>query len=150
NLRAFGRQGIQLVGKISGADDGTVFIDGDLEDNLRKADDFANGLCGAIDVAIEKSGVEAHPRSEDELRTETWSPPQLIRSLSLRDAGITSIIWATGYPFSFQWIQGLEFDPYGYPVHTRGVTTRPGVYFASLPWLHKHKSCSLYGAAEDA
>jgi putative flavoprotein involved in K+ transport len=35
-------------------------------------------------------------------------------------------------------------------MHRRGITQRPGLYFLGLPWLHKWKSATLLGAAEDA
>jgi putative flavoprotein involved in K+ transport len=150
NLRRFGRDGIVLVGKIEGARGDQLWLAPDVHDNLKKADAFAIGLCKAIDAGIDKTGLDADVASDDELVPETWQPREAIRELSLRDAGITSMIWATGYPFSFDWIVGLAVDDIGYPVHQRGVTRIPGLYFASLPWMHKHKSCSLYGAAADA
>ena len=36
------------------------------------------------------------------------------------------------------------------PLHKRGVTGVPGVYFLGLPWLHKFKSAHLNGVGEDA
>lgn len=149
DLRQFGRDGMVLTGKLAGVEHDRVALTADLDENLQKADGFARELCGAIDRAIDKSGVEALPL-EDEDPPVTWQPRGAISELSLGAAGIGSVIWATGYPFSFDWIDQLEVDAWGYPVHRRGVTPRAGLYFASLPWLHKHKSSSLYGAAEDA
>jgi putative flavoprotein involved in K+ transport len=36
------------------------------------------------------------------------------------------------------------------PVHKRGITSVPGVYFLGLPWLYKLKSAFLSGVGEDA
>jgi putative flavoprotein involved in K+ transport len=36
------------------------------------------------------------------------------------------------------------------PIHQRGVTSVPGVYFLGLPWLSKHKSSLMMGVGEDA
>jgi putative flavoprotein involved in K+ transport len=150
NLRRFGREGVGLVGKLAGVRDGRISFADDLEDNLRKADDFATELCAAINAAIEKTGVEALPPDEDDLVPEAWRPPHIVRELHIEEARIRSVVWATGYPIDFSWVKGVEVDPSGYPIHKRGVTARPGIYFASLPWLYKHKSSSLYGAGEDA
>ena len=50
--------------------------------------------------------------------------------------GIKNIVWATGYRPNFNWIEGLELDKEGYPVHHRGVSNTKGLYFIGLPWLH--------------
>lgn len=149
DLRQFGRDGMLLAGKLVAVEHDRIAFAGDLEANLQRADEFSRGLCSAIDRAIDKSGVEALPLA-DEDPPVTWQPAAVPRELPLRDGGVRSVLWATGYPFSFDWIEQLEIDAYGYPIHHRGVTPRAGLYFASLPWLHKHKSSSLYGAAEDA
>ena len=38
----------------------------------------------------------------------------------------------------------------GYPIHERGITYHPGLYFVGLPWLHNAKSGLLFGLAQDA
>ncbi len=38
----------------------------------------------------------------------------------------------------------------GYPIHERGVSAFPGLYFIGLHWLHKAKSALLCGVGEDA
>ena len=71
-------------------------------------------------------------------------------TLDLQSAGISTIIWASGYKLDFGWVQIPVFDEMGYPVHQRGVTAFPGLYFLGLPWLYKMKSALLYGVGEDA
>ena len=58
-------------------------------------------------------------------------PPKPIWSF----AGITSVIWATGYDFNFAWVKLPVFDEEGYPIQALGVTQYPGLYFLGLPWL---------------
>ena len=71
-------------------------------------------------------------------------------TLDLQTAGISTIIWASGYKLDFGWVQIPVLDEVGYPVHQRGVTAFPGLYFLGLPWLYKMKSAILYGIGEDA
>ena len=71
-------------------------------------------------------------------------------TLNLQSAGISTIIWASGHQLDFGWIQIPVFDQTGYPVHQRGVTAFPGLYFLGLSWLYKRKSSLLYGVGEDA
>ena len=70
--------------------------------------------------------------------------------MDLQSAGISTIIWASGYKLDFGWVQIPVFDQAGYPVHRRGITASPGLYFLGLHWLYKMKSALLFGIGEDA
>jgi putative flavoprotein involved in K+ transport len=63
---------------------------------------------------------------------------------------VRNIIWATGYRPKFDWIEGLELDKNGYPIHNRGVSNIDGLYFIGLPWLHTRASATLGGTQKDA
>ena len=63
---------------------------------------------------------------------------------------IENIVWATGYRPNFTWIDGLELDKDGYPIHERGVSNIKGLYFIGLPWLHTRGSATLGGIKKDA
>jgi putative flavoprotein involved in K+ transport len=76
-------------------------------------------------------------------------------TLDIAAANITTIIWANGFRYDFNWIDlpifEKEMRPCGcVPVHHRGIAEVPGVYFLGLPWLHKIKSSFLWGVGEDA
>jgi putative flavoprotein involved in K+ transport len=68
----------------------------------------------------------------------------------LRAAGITSLVWATGFRPDFGWIRPPIAAQDAFPEHRRGVTSQPSLYVLGLPWLHKWKSATLLGAGEDA
>lgn len=70
--------------------------------------------------------------------------------MNLKDANITTVIWATGYRFDFSWVRFPLLDSDGYPIQERGVTALPGLYFVGLPWLHTAKSGLLFGLEQDA
>ncbi|MCY1366106.1 putative oxidoreductase CzcO [compost metagenome] len=42
------------------------------------------------------------------------------------------------------------FNGRGQPVHSRGVTSVPGLYFLGLPWLYTWGSGRFSGVARDA
>jgi putative flavoprotein involved in K+ transport len=86
----------------------------------------------------------------DEAPSNCVSSMKPMLTLDLQSAGISTIIWASGYKLDFGWVQIPFFDEAGYPVHQRGVTAFPGLYFLGLPWLYKMKSALLYGVGEDA
>ena len=68
----------------------------------------------------------------------------------LAEAGITNIIWATGYRQTFDWLEADVFDGDGKPLHDRGVAAEQGVYFLGLPWLSMRGSSFIWGVWEDA
>ena len=70
--------------------------------------------------------------------------------LDLASAGITSIIWATGFSVDYSWLQVDAVDENGRPVHRRGVSSEPGVYFLGLPWLSRRGSTFIWGVWHDA
>jgi len=73
-----------------------------------------------------------------------------ITDVSLRAAGITTIIWAMGYAADYHFVKLPIFDDDGYPQQDRGVTAYGGLYFIGLPWMHTRKSSLLMGVGEDA
>ena len=70
--------------------------------------------------------------------------------LDLAGAGVTTVIWATGYATDFGWLQVDAFDANGRPRHQRGVSSEPGVYFLGLPWLSRRGSSFIWGVWHDA
>ena len=73
-----------------------------------------------------------------------------VLELDLAKAGVTSIIWATGYAVDFSWLKVNAFDEEGKPKHQRGVSKEPGVYFLGLPWLSRRGSAFIWGVWHDA
>ena len=65
-------------------------------------------------------------------------------------SNITSIVWATGYALDFGWIKVNAFDEKGRPVHQRGVSAVPGLYFLGLAWLSRRASPFIWGVWHDA
>ena len=148
NMHQFARDGITLLGRIQDVQHNHLLIEPGLHECLRKADQFELGFVGEIDQYIEESGLdvpeETLPHLEDGFQLEE------INELDLHEAGIRTIIWATGYGYDFSWVKIPVFDSDGLPEHERGVTRYPGLYFIGMPFLYSGKSGLLYGAAEDA
>jgi putative flavoprotein involved in K+ transport len=70
--------------------------------------------------------------------------------LDLAAAKISAIVWATGYAFDFAWLQAGIFDQTGRPLHDRGVSPVPGLYYLGLPWLSRRASSFIWGVWRDA
>ena len=149
NLHRFARDGIQLLGHLKGAEGAHIDFEPDLFENLEFQDNFIREFKKNIDGFIEKKGLDAPPAIDEESLQDGFHPP-VIEGLNLEQAGITSIIWATGYRFDYSWIDFPILDQDKYPITERGVTSVPGLYFLGLQWLWKRKSGLLLGIGEDA
>ncbi|HKR48514.1 MAG TPA: MSMEG_0569 family flavin-dependent oxidoreductase [Pseudonocardiaceae bacterium] len=147
DLRAFTRGGMRLYGRLTGVTNTTLRFASDLERNLDNADAVADSIKDSIDSYIDNHGINAptEPRY-----TPVWTPERELTQLELRDTGVTSVIWSTGFGRDDRWIEVPVFDGRGYPTHDRGVTSSPGLYFLGLPWQHTWGSGRLSGVADDA
>lgn len=149
DLRRFASEGMALCGVLTGLDDDrdTLRFATGLRNSLDQADRTYNGINASIDRYIEASGLEAPPGGVYE---PVWQPAAERESLSLRDAGITSIVWCIGFTPDFRWLDAPVFNGRGHPIQTRGVTSVPGLYFIGLPWLYTWGSGRFSGIARDA
>jgi putative flavoprotein involved in K+ transport len=149
DLRAFAASGMTLLGRLLDAKDGTVSFAPDLEANLAAGDAAYDAFIQTADTYAAEFGLTLpdDPAAHAILREPPAAP---IESLDLDAAGITAVIWATGYRYDFGWVKLEIFTATGQPIHSRGVTNIPGVYFLGLPFLHKTKSSFLSGVGEDA
>jgi putative flavoprotein involved in K+ transport len=150
-MRQLARDGVRLVGRVSSIADCVLTIASDLGENLSEADEFAENVLKQLDEAVAKMGM---PLPEDQNPRGIGAPVpdevDLIRELNLAKAGITTIIWATGYRADFSFVKLPVFDQSGQPVQRQGVTSVLDLYFVGLEWLHKPKSGLLLGVGEDA
>jgi len=69
--------------------------------------------------------------------------------LDLSAAGVSTVIWATGYGLDFGWIDAPIFEERGYPRNTLGVSDIPGLYFVGLIWQRGEPSATLIWPAID-
>ena len=76
--------------------------------------------------------------------------PEETLDLDLSVAGISTVIWASGYRLDFGWLNLPILDEYGVPRQDRGVSEVPGLHFLGLPWLHTFVSAALVGVGSDA
>lgn len=147
DLRAFARDGMRLYGRLVGVDGPALRFADDLKANLDHADAVAEGIKDAIDAYIEAHGI----RAPGEARyTPVWQPVDPPRELDLEVAGITSVVWATGFTRDHRWVEVPVFDGRGYPMHWRGVTNCPGLYFLGLPWQYSWGSGRFEAVGRDA
>lgn len=151
DFRELAHQGITLVGRTLSCDGGVMRFAPDLVDNIALGDANYLSVLDEADAYIARFGLDLP--EEPEARNFLSDPPCVtdpILELNLAHAGVTAVLWATGYALDFGWLRVDVFDELGRPRHQRGVTTEPGVYFLGLPWLSNRGSSFIYGVWHDA
>lgn len=151
DFRELAHGGMTLVGRTRAFADGKVTFESDLADNLAAGDENYLSKLDAADDYIRRNGIELP--EEPEARALPPDPRCVsdpILELDLAEAGITAIVWATGFSVDYRWLKVDAFDENGRPRHQRGVSSEPGVYFVGLPWLSRRGSSFIWGVWHDA
>jgi putative flavoprotein involved in K+ transport len=63
---------------------------------------------------------------------------------------VANVIWCTGYHPGFSWIELPVFGEKREPLHDRGITKVPGMYFVGLHFQYAMSSATLIGVGRDA
>lgn len=151
DFRALAAIGIQLVGLTDAYDDGVLTFREDLAANITAGDANYLALLQAADEYVERNGLDLPEEPQAHiLGPDPDAALDPLLSLDLAEAGITSIVWATGFALDYGWLQVDAFDEAGKPAHRRGVSAEPGIYFLGLPWLSRRGSSFIWGVWHDA
>ena len=147
DLRRLALDGVKLHGRLLDAEGYQVRFADDLAENLDAIDEACREGLAKIDEYIAKNGIDA---PENDLEPVDWQPVPQPATLDLKQAGIGSLIYGTGFRFDFGWIDLPLFDERRYPRYERGVTEVPGLYFVGLHWQHTAGSGLFYQVGRDA
>jgi len=151
DFRDLASRGITLVGLTASFEYGTVRFESDLRGNIAAGDANYLSLLDEADAYIALNGLDLPEEPEARvLGPEPDCVTNPLHALDLARAGVTSIIWATGYATDFGWLKVDAFDGNGRPQHQRGVSSEPGVFFLGLPWLSRRGSSFIWGVWHDA
>lgn len=151
DFRNLATQGVVLLGRANAFDNGLMQFNADLARNIAVGDANYLSVLDKADEYVAQNGLDLP--HEPQARVFGPDPDCLttpILNLNLATAGVTSIIWATGYALDFGWLQVDGFDDKGRPQHDRGVADLPGLYFLGLPWLSRRASPFIWGVWHDA
>lgn len=151
DFRRLAGDGMTLLGRAEGFEGGAMRFAPDLAANLARGDAVYVSELDQADAYVARNGL-ALPE-EPEARAILPDPPSVtepILTLDLKAAGITTVLWATGYGYDFGWLQVDAFDAEGKPDHRRGVSAESGLYFLGLPWLSRRGSSFIWGVWHDA
>ncbi|WP_368621224.1 flavin-containing monooxygenase [Paraburkholderia sp. BR13444] len=151
DFRRLAHRGMTLVGTTKSFANRVVTFEPDLAVNLKRGDEYLMSLLDTADDYIERNGVDL-PEDPDArlIPPDPECVTHPLPDLDLHKAGVSTIIWATGYAVDFSWLHVNAFDDKGKPQHQRGVSKEPGVYFLGLPWLSRRASSFIWGVWHDA
>jgi putative flavoprotein involved in K+ transport len=151
DFRDLAARGMTLVGRTAGFDRGAVRFAPGLADTIAAGDANYLGLLDQADGYAARAGLDL---PEEPAARELGPTPSCVSDplseLDLAGAGISTILWATGFALDHSWLQVDAFDERGRPRHRRGVSSEPGVYFLGLPWLSRRGSSFIWGVWHDA
>ena len=151
DFRKLAQRGMTLVGRTEGFTDGSMYFASDLTRNVAQGDANYLSVLRDADAFVVRNGLDLPEEPEaHEIGPDPQCMTTPILRLDLAQAGIASIIWATGFSVDYGWLQVDAFDAKGKPRHQRGVSSEPGVYFLGLPWLSRRGSTFIWGVWHDA
>ncbi len=152
SLQSMARDGVHLMGRLSDVEQGVLRTDGSLAENIAFADERSEEFTRMIEDWISSNNVVVAPIEKDP--NDEPAGPEVAESgiteLDLGEANVGSVIWCTGFTAGFDWVHAGVTDGKGRPIHRRGVSPVPGIYFLGFPWLHSRKSGIIHGIDDDA
>jgi putative flavoprotein involved in K+ transport len=151
DFRRLAARGMTLLGRTKDFEDGVLSFAPDLAENLARGDAYYLSILDEADAFVACNGLDLP--EEPDARNRAPDPDcatDPLLALDLAEAGVTSIVWATGFSFDFSWLKVDAFDEDGRPTHRHGVSPEPGIYFLGLPWLSRRGSSFIWGVWHDA
>jgi putative flavoprotein involved in K+ transport len=148
SLPILARLGVTLLGRVRSVDGETVTLDGSLAEHLRFGEQVASRLAGMADDFIARQGIDA-PEPEPDLDPGPL-PSTAVTTLDLADAGVSTVLWCTGFTGDLSWVNLPVLDDAGRPRNDRCRSAVPGLWFLGVPWLTRRRSGILHGMPTDA
>ena len=152
DFRDLANSGITLLGLTTSFEDGVLKFADDLERNIARGDKNFLSVLTEADEFIAQNNLDLPLEPEAHIlgpMPETALNP--IREIDLAAAGISTILWATGYSVDYGWLKVPKaLTEAGKPAHQRGVSNANGIYFLGQPWLSRRGSAFIWGVWHDA
>lgn len=104
DLHRLAADGVILLGRVLGGQNGRLTIAPDLGENLGRGDESLIDFTQRVDEHVARNGLEFPPSKHAEVPYNPKEVADPILTLDLAAAGISSIIWANGFRYDFNWI----------------------------------------------
>jgi putative flavoprotein involved in K+ transport len=149
-LDALVRDGVRPLGRLADVGGGAVRFDTGLAERYLDAEGAVHRFVAKADAHAAAAGLDLPPGTPlPPLHVPSWAT-RPATTLRLGDRDVATVLWATGYRRDHRWLHAPVFDRDGEPIHRRGVTTAPGLFFLGLSWQYRRKSASIDGVGDDA
>jgi putative flavoprotein involved in K+ transport len=149
DLPALERRGVRLVGRAVDVDGDRVLFADDLVTHTVAADARLARLVQRIDIFAARTRLDAEVAPPEPFAPFLWPAPAPT-AIDLRQEGIRTVVWATGFRRLYPWLRVPVLDDRGEIQHDKGVTLYPGLYVLGLYFLRRRKSSFLDGVGRDA
>ena len=151
DFRRMAERGVTLLGRTEGYENGVLTFSNDLKRNIENGDANYLSVLREADAYVDRMGLDLPEEQEaHDIAPDPACVSDPILRLDVEKAVVTSIIWATGFSLDYGWLDVDAFDERGRPVHQRGISPEPGVYFLGLPWQSRRGSAFIWGVWHDA
>jgi putative flavoprotein involved in K+ transport len=151
DLRELAAMGVTLTGRLAGVEGGGVArFKPDLAQSLARGDAYLERFWDDVDAHVARTGLAVEPAERPPRRSDPASVTRPLAELDLAQAGVSTVLWASGYGLDLAWIDLPVVKADGGAIHDGGVSPVPGLYFLGLPWLTSRKSTVLSEVGLDA
>lgn len=141
DLGCLHRQGVRIVGRLLAVNGHCAYLRDDLAASIAGSELRLRGILRKIAVHSGEAVDLADP----------WFPVDAgPYRLDLRQSGIRSVLWATGYRRAYPWLRIPVLDRRGEIIHDGGICPVPGLYVLGLNFLRRRKSSFIDGVGRDA
>jgi|WetSurMetagenome_2_1015567.scaffolds.fasta_scaffold03794_4 putative flavoprotein involved in K+ transport len=148
DLQVLQDRGVRIVGRMTGVSGHRAYFADNLAESIGHAERKMHGMLDRIDLHLSRLRLtRAFPRDP---RPRAVAVPATPRALNLRDHGVDTVLWATGYRREYPWLRIPVLDAKGEIIHQGGVTPRPGLYVLGLQFMRRRNSAFLDGVGADA
>jgi putative flavoprotein involved in K+ transport len=146
DLRSLQALGVQLVGRLMAVRGTTALCSGGLRSLVANADLKEARLLRRIDEWVNEHDMAAlvGPAVKPDSTVLTQVPTELDL------ARFGTVVWATGFRPTYDWLDPRALDRSGRVDHDGGVATMQGLYLLGLPFLRRRRSNLLAGLGLDA
>jgi putative flavoprotein involved in K+ transport len=149
DLAELARLGVRLGGRLEDLDGERATFDGRLAETVASADAAYDGLLDRIDAWASSNGLDREIGPDD--RQPHLAVQDEVQRLDFGGAGVSTIVWATGYRPDYSWLDLPVVADDGSIPHDGGIVREsPGLYLMGLPVMRTRKSTFIDGVGRDA
>ncbi len=138
--------GVSVVGRMTGVEQGIALVADTLDDHCAASDAALFALLERFEQHALDHDLHAELEPADPV--DTTRVPDPVRSIDLDS--VTTIVWATGFTPSFEFLDPDWLDERGAVRHDLGIGCTPGLYVTGVPYARRTSSNFISGVGDDA